>query len=550
MYPKSRFVVASLLLAGSACSAADAVRRADEETYGIIAEKQAIGIGRTEPFTVDVARPTMRDDLLGPRGEEPPPPGPRSPSSAEPLRLTLARSLETAAENSREFQAQKEAVYRAALALTGDRYDFESRYFGLAAADVRSDGSSGDDVQSFSQGSSLGFTRMLKRGGSMVLQIGNNLLRVISDPHARSLTTFYDLTIDLPLLRGAGVAVASENLRQAERDALYAVRGFEQFKKAFVFGVVSDYYAVLGQLDIVTNERTNAENLAGTRERNEFLGRAGRLSEIQVDQARQDELRARDRVITAQARFESQLDRFLESIGLPPDLPVEVPREELDALGVELAPLEISQERAFEVAFANRLDFANDEAEVADAARKIVVAENALQAGLDVVLSASGTSDDREPVRYKFKEGTYAAGLDLDLPFDRLDERNALRASLLDLEAARRRAAAAEDSIKIAVRQDLRDLRSAAEAYEIQRVAVATAERRVESAKLFLDAGRAETRDLLEAQEDLLSAQNELIASRITYWLARLLMFVDLGVLVVSPEGLHYEATDEILAES
>jgi outer membrane protein TolC len=466
------------------------------------------------------------------------------------MRLTLGLALTIAAENSREFQDRKERVYRVALALTGVRYDFESRFFGLAAAEIESTGVTGDDVQNFRQSSSFGFTRMLKRGGLFVLEIGNNLLRVISDPHERSLDTFYNLTIDLPLLRGAGVAVASENLIQAERDALYEIRDFEQFKKDFVFDLVSEYYRILQSLDVVKNERQNAANLTATRERNEWLGRAGRISEIQVDQARQDELSARNRVIVAEVRFESQVDQFLESIGLPPDLPVEIPPEELRVFGEEPEKVDLPEERALTVAFAHRLDFANVEARVADAARKVVVAENALQAGLDLVAQASGQSEDREPVRYKFKEGTYSAGLDLDLPFDRLDERNEYRRSLLDLEVARREAAAGEDTIKIDVRRDLRDLREAREAYDIQRVAVATAERRVESARLFLDAGRAETRDLLEAQDDLVSAQNQLIAARIDYELARLGLFRDLGVLVVSPEGLHYEATDELLAES
>ena len=51
---------------------------------------------------------------------------------------------------------------------------------------------------------------------------------------------------------------------------------------------------------------------------------------------------------------------------------------------------------------------------------------------------------------------------------------------------------------------------------------------------MFLEAGRAEIRDLLESQEDLLSAQNELTAAIISYRVAELELQRDMGVLQVN----------------
>ncbi len=540
--------LAATLLA--ACTAEGYRREADDATYAVVREKQWEALGEEQPFTIEPREDSLRTQVIGPR-TDPVPPGPRSPVVAEPLRLTLAKALEIAAENSREYQTEKEKVYRAALALTGERHTFESRYFGLVSGEYdATEGSTRSDEKSGSQSSSLGFTRLLKTGGSVALAIGNDLTRIFTGTNRTSSTTFYTLAIAIPLLRDAGRDVATEDLRQAERDALYAVRDFEQFKKEFVVQVVSNYLELLRSLDQVGNEENNLRSREETRERNEALGLAGRASLVEVDQARQDAVDARNRVVQVRAGFGTRLNVFLVSIGLPPELPAEVRREDLDELprpGGERFSL--AETRAFAIAFKNRLDFANAEAAVADARRKVVVAANSLKPGLDLVGDLRHVSDDRQPFDYNLKNVETSAGIALDLPLDRLFERNAYRAELIDLEAASRSAAAAEDAIKAQILEGLRDLERLRETHALEENAVRIAQRRVESAEELKEAGRASTRDLLEAQDDLLSAQNALTSALVDYTVSRLSLFRDLGVLQVSPEGLHYEATDALLAE-
>ena len=79
----------------------------------------------------------------------------------------------------------------------------------------------------------------------------------------------------------------------------------------------------------------------------------------------------------------------------------------------------------------------------------------------------------------------------------------------------------------------------------IQAKSVTVARRRVESTTLFLQAGRAEIRDVLEAQEALVSAQNALTASLVDYRVAELELQRDLGVLEVDDQGLWHEYTPE-----
>jgi outer membrane protein TolC len=79
---------------------------------------------------------------------------------------------------------------------------------------------------------------------------------------------------------------------------------------------------------------------------------------------------------------------------------------------------------------------------------------------------------------------------------------------------------------------------------------VNVAEKRQKSTKMFLDAGRAEIRDLLDAQDALLSAQNQLTASIVSYRIAELSIQRDMGVLQVDETGLWKEFSLEVLHET
>jgi outer membrane protein TolC len=62
---------------------------------------------------------------------------------------------------------------------------------------------------------------------------------------------------------------------------------------------------------------------------------------------------------------------------------------------------------------------------------------------------------------------------------------------------------------------------------------------------MFLQAGRAAVRDLLEAQDALLSAQNALISAVVSYRTAEWDMQRDTGKLEVTVDGLWQEYRPE-----
>jgi len=147
----------------------------------------------------------------------------------------------------------------------------------------------------------------------------------------------------------------------------------------------------------------------------------------------------------------------------------------------------------------------------------------------------------QENARLRPRDGTYSALVELDLPFERTQERNLYRDSLIRLERAVRAVQEKEDQVKLEVRSRLRALLQARESVLIQAQAVELARKRVRSTNMFLQAGRAQIRDLLDAQEALLSAQNAQSAALVNYRVGELELQRDLGLLRVSIDGVWEE---------
>lgn len=618
-------LLAAACLAGG-CRACDYRRQADRMVAKLIWWKQREALGRREPFTVERPADTLRRRLLLGQSlpvsgkaslgtdqlpriahwpEKSPLPGGRPDGPGLPwkgpgiLRLTLVEALQVAARNHRDYQARKEDIFLAALNLDLESDVFRNTFAGAVESFYSSDLSGGHPVGGLENTAEAALARQLKTGASLTSRIALDLVKLLTLDRSSAFGILADATISIPLLRGSGRHIVTEPLTQAERELLYAIYTFERFKRVLAVQTASEYLAALQQLDQVANTEDNYRRLIGAGRRARRLADAGRLPEIQVDQARQDELRARDRWVAAQQAYLRRLDTLKVTLGLPADAEIELDKGELQrmaeakrkVLGAQPAtqpatrpavalpttrpaatqpatapaaeqdapihlvppsrteggPLEMAPSEATKLAMANRLDLRVAHGRVYDAQRRVVVAADALKAGLTLIGSAEvggrrgiGTAG-LGTAHLRPERGTYGGGLLLDLPWERTAERNAYRASYLALEAAARDAQDAEEAVKLAVRNELRTLLQTRESLRIQAQAVQLARRRVQSTALFLQAGKAQIRDVLEAQEALVSGQNALTAALVNYRIAELELQRDMGVLDVDGKGLWRE---------
>jgi len=292
--------------------------------------------------------------------------------------------------------------------------------------------------------------------------------------------------------------------------------------------------------DSVNNQRANYERLQELRRRNEAWGEAGRMSMVEVDQARQDEVQSRDDLLQAEQNYAAQLDDFKFFLGLPPQANIQLTPEALTRL-YETEPTELpfeNADRLADFALQWRLDHQTVLDQVDDSRRKVYVAADALRNVLDVSAGADLSSPEGEPFDLDLSDTNWFIGVDIDLALNnRLPQRNAYRRTLITLQANQRNAEQSEDSIRLGLRDALREAQRTLQSWVLQKGQVALNERREENTRLELEAGRASTRDILDSTRSLLSAKNSATAALIDQYLAVLALWRDLEILRVGPEG-------------
>ena len=595
-------MVAAVAVAGGCRSAGDWRDVADEKAARVLGAVQRDVTGREEPVQIETPAQTLRRRLLldqgltvfneaslGIRdlstnaywnGAERLQASDRDDSlplgTNRVLTIGLKDAVQIAARGSRDYQGRKESLFTAALGLDLENQKFRTTFTGMMNASVDSSESEGERETRYGEANKVGASRTFADGTQLSSAIAVDLAGMLSGEKTSSWGLLADASISIPLMRGSGRLVNMESLTQAQRNLVYTVREFEQYKREFMVGIASAYLNVLLTKRMLVNEEENYKRVIISTRRSRRMADANRMSPSDFDQSRQSELSARNSWISAFESYDASLEAFKGQLGLPPDAKIDLADQDLEELqayvekfaktelgeydaGEAAAPLALERpksvdeagalkdqvDRAIALAVENRLDFRSNIDRIEDAQRQVLIAEDALRAEVTLGGRASagegakaGSDDNGE---FNLGEAVFGSTLSIDLPFERTAERNAYRGSLIQLEGAVRAYQAAEDALKESVRAAIRSLRETREQLKIQYLAVSLAERRVRNNDLLLQAGRAEMRDVLEAQAALLSAQNALFSAIRSYRVRELELQKELGLLEVTIDGVWRE---------
>lgn len=530
--------------AGAACYSPDELRdRADRDAFALIDARRERLFGDQGPFALPAATaafgrdeatgelPTLRDEVLA-----------GALDAIGPIDEVGAMGV--AEQNSESVQRQKESLYTSALSLAEEEWRFGYRYNADGVAAVNGD--AGGDLVAADAGFGASVTRVLGSGATILASLGADLFRFVSTGDGWDAISNAGVSITQPLLRGSGRLITLEPLRQTERDLVYAVRGYERFRRTFAVDVAGRVYRVQQSLDQQKNETENFRNLQSLSRRNKALYEAGQLSRVQSDQAIQEELRSQNQLVTLQGNVDRQLDLFKVFLGLPIQVDLTFEDGILARLVTEnelrfLETLDGKDDEVVAFAIENRLDVMTAFDRVQDTVRREAILRDALRAGLGLSASANSSSDEGRPFGHRAEEAQLSARLELDLPVDLLPARNAWRRAELALVDERRSYERFLDQVTIDVRDALRRARNSAESLRIQLDAVDLSVDRARGAQLQLEAGRASTRDLLEAQEALRSVRDAATSARISFKLALYELQLQLEILRVDESGIFVD---------
>ncbi len=504
------------------CSASQYEKQADKEVYDILKKAEKHVFGKEKAFTIDTkhskktAENTTYNQILA------------ETQKAEVISLNIDQALSYAARNSRDYQSQKEALYLDALTLTNTRNNFGPNFSSTA----------GGQLQNQADGDVIGSTDATQRlsqnliaGGNYSLTLANDLLRFFSGDPRRSAGSVLSLNVFQPLLRGAGSKIAAENLTQANRNVIYAVRDYQQFQNTFANNITIQYLRLLQQKEAVDNQY---QNYISRKENTEYLkARAvDRASPQEVSDSEQGELQAKNSWINAKAGYQTSLDNFKVTLGAPTGSTLELDDSELDKIiKAGLHPLDINEEQAFKLALENRLPLFNSIDQFDDSKRDVIIAANQLKATVNLTASTSLASTDGSFDRFDLDNLNSQVGLELNLPINRINERNNYRRSLISFQANIRSLSLTYDNLNNLVIRNIREIEQFKQSYNIQLNAVELAKDRVEGNRLRLQAGTVIFRRLSESQDALIDAQNAVTNALINYQDARLDFYNDIGII-------------------
>ena len=127
------------------------------------------------------------------------------------------------------------------------------------------------------------------------------------------------------------------------------------------------------------------------------------------------------------------------------------------------------------------------------------------------------------------------------MPLDRLTQTIALKRAKISYDQQKRAVDEARDELIRSLRHTWNNLRSYAKKVEIQKIAIALAERRVENNRLLFEDGRIAIREYLDSQDDLSNARNSLAQQLVTHRKCWLQLLYQLDELKVDPQTLWTE---------
>ena len=508
-------VLSVFCLVGCGMDAKTASSKADKKAYGAIDETWQDSFGSQTNYSVDPngVRRVQAEAILD--------------AIRNSQTLTLEQSVQLAILSSPEYLTEVELMY-----LTGlDRADAEHLYeiTPFAGAGVNYARTGADET--VQQQANVGMQQLLATGATVMSDLTIGYLDVRTGTLSGGSSSLFQTAIVQPLLRGSARIVVMETLTQAQQNMLYSVRDFNRFRKTFCVSVVNDYYRVteLAQRAVIAEE--NVRTLEQLVSKMEDLLALGRLTRFELEEAKQDIFKARQDHLEKQKLYVETFDLFKVRLNIPPQTELELsPKNWLMLPDSLFAGSDWTEQKAVDVALAQRLDLANTLDQVADTQRKIKIAEDALGADLSLVGYAAPNTGRNSTSRYEL-------GLQGSLPLDRVTEANNYKRATIALTAQERLHEQLSYTVVSEVRKSWRDMAEAQTRYDLLKTARELAQKRLENTTLLLRYGRASTRDVLDAQEDLYDAEDDYVSALADFATAQMNFLRDTETLWIQPDG-------------
>jgi len=541
----SRLLSVVAMLVGfflTGCSQGFYKKWADREVFGIIGKKSQTVAGAEDDTLLDITPPqTVKLDVLMKSAETADFLGDRAHIEKGARVISLADALDFAVHRNRTYLARKELVYLTALDLTLTRQQFgpiadaNGGAF-LGETQVKNGVNNIVRTSTLTTDGALTFDYLMKTGARLALDVTTDFTRFFTGGVRNLSDSQAAVTLSQPLLRGAGVLAASEPLRQDERNVLYAIRDFTQYRKDFTVDIATQYFRVVQAREAARNRFVayKASNASIVREG--ALAEANLRSQSSLKQIQQSQITYERNWINSIRNYEEQLDDLKIALGLPVTERIILAKDELQKLQVVDPRGNLDQ--AVDTALITRLDIYNQRDRLLDSGRRVKIAHQSTLPTVNALVQYEiGTPGNNPGLELNPKNRTLVGGVDLDLNLNTKPERNSLRSAQIGEQRALRELELAEEQLRTTIRSDWRGLEVARKQYDLAQKGLSLASKRLEIEEALMEEGQGTARDIVESQDRLITARDLVVSTLIDHVIARLQLWSDMGVLYIEKDG-------------
>ncbi|GHT23798.1 hypothetical protein FACS189419_08230 [Planctomycetales bacterium] len=253
--------------------------------------------------------------------------------------LDKNKAVDLALLHSPAYQSAKENLYLSASNVSDERYRFDVQFFGGDSVFYDVAGRLKGGTQTLSHNPYLRGEKLLASGGELVVGLANSVTWTLGGKSSWEADSILNVGFVQPLLRGAGRLVVLESLTQSERDFLADMRQMvfyqQGFYTQFVTGIGSQkgpdgstgpssrgFYGLLSEQIRIQNQRHNIISLEENLNQFVEIFETGQVDAQQIERIRQNLLSSESRFLAQINNYQTSVDNYLCSLGLPPDLKV------------------------------------------------------------------------------------------------------------------------------------------------------------------------------------------------------------------------------------
>jgi len=245
--------------------------------------------------------------------------------------LDRDKAIELARLHSPEYQTRLEKLYSSAMRVAQQRFRYDVQFRGL-------DTFSGNSHEQLANSVSLEAQRRTAAGTQWVAELANTITWTFTGKSSWNMSSWIDVSLTQPLLRGASRKVELESLTQAEREFLYEVRQMVLFQQGHYTRIVTGqvpqnagasggvgFYGLLREHVRIQNRRRNIIGLEENLSRFIEMFEANQIKDVtQREELRQNLLRSQSDLLGQINTYQGSIESYVRSLGLPPDLKISV----------------------------------------------------------------------------------------------------------------------------------------------------------------------------------------------------------------------------------